>query len=63
MSPQEWDGHTHLPRAKERCPHCKGPLLIDIEPFEGTVYYCRKCQKNVKMLPIRFGAAKEPEPQ
>lgn len=38
--------------AKEKCPTCKGRLEIDIEPFEGTVYYCRKCQKIVKLLPI-----------
>jgi hypothetical protein len=39
--------------AKETCPRCKKRLEIDIEPFEGTVYYCRTCQKIVKLLPIK----------
>lgn len=51
--PQEWDGHTHLPKSKKKCPTCKTQLEIDIEPFEGTVLYCRTCQKIVKLLPIQ----------
>lgn len=30
-----------------RCPECNSKAYIDIEPFEGSYYWCKKCQKRV----------------
>jgi DNA-directed RNA polymerase subunit RPC12/RpoP len=36
-----------------KCNKCGGRAYIDIEPFEGSYYYCKKCQKKVgKMMGI-----------